>query len=426
MLINRKPALKAAAVLALLLAVFFPAKYINSVYGYLPGLGMLSLLLLSLLYFLIIRRSLRFETEAIDVVCQRGETVNAALKIRNRSVLACPKTQAFLSVSDFFGGEDAVSPMTFAMYGKSETEFPFRMKMDHIGVYTCGIKLLKIYDPLGVFSIAVRGGGTFPITVIPKTFPAEEIRLEERQLTESRNISKSAVSDGFDYTGVREYALGDPMKRIHWKLSAHSSAYMTRITESSRKNDLTVVIDFVPAALDREVLPDIYDCLAETALSLIEQASSKDVEYSLLFIGRDRELNRMIPKGDQDYRDLVQLMPEFYTGTDPDPADGMDSGFPDGAGILSRESRLSNKGSNIFLCTSRITGRLIQELITVKQQQRNPELYYIVPPGLKAGEALNAGGPEDKRASLEVLDDRGIRYHIITAEAVRQQGGVAL
>ncbi len=153
-------------------------------------------------------------------------------------------------------------------------------------------------------------------------------------------------------------------------------------------------------------MPDIYDCLVETALSLAEQALSKDVEYSLLFIGRDREIERAIPKGEQDYRELVPRLPGFYT--EPEP------GLPDGAEILNMESRLGNKGSNIFLCTSRITEDLIQELIAVKQQQRNPELYYIAPPG------FCDGGAGTEMASLEFLEDSGVRYHIVTAGDERE------
>ncbi len=407
MTINGNTALKTAVVIILLLAAFLPAKYVDDLYGYLPGLVILSLLFLSLLYFLIVRRGLWFETEALETVCRRGETADAVLKIENRSVLTCPKARAFLSVADFFGGEDSVSPMTFVMNGKSETEFPFRMKMDHIGVYTFGIKMLQVYEPLGIFSITIREKKTFRITVLPRLYPADELRLEEKLPTESRNLSKNAVNDGFDYTGVREYALGDPMKRIHWKLSAHSSAYMTRVTESSRKNDLTVVLDLVPAPLNREVLPYVYDSLVETALSLIEQAKSKDIEYSLLFIGRNREIVRVMPKGEQDYESLIQMLPAFYTG--PDPV------LPDGAEILDKESHLGNRGTNIILCTSRVTERLLQELIAVKRQQRHPELYFVIPPGFFTAEA------ENQAAALEVFDESGIRYHLVIADETLQQ-----
>ncbi len=167
--------------------------------------------------------------------------------------------------------------------------------------------------------------------MLPRLYPADELRLEEKLPTESRNLSKNAVNDGFDYTGVREYALGDPMKRIHWKLSAHSSAYMTRVTESSRKNDLTVVLDLVPAPLNREVLPYVYDSLVETALSLIEQAKSKDIEYSCF--------SSVVTGNRQGHAERRAGLRE----SDPDAArilHGPGSVLPDGAEILDKESHL--------------------------------------------------------------------------------------
>lgn len=403
----RNTVIKSGIILVLLMAAFFPAKYINSIYGYLPGLGLLSFLLVSVLSLLMIQKHIRFETEALDTVCLRGETVNTALKIINGSALTTPKVCVCLSISDANGRENFTCPITFGMYGKSETEFPLNFKMDHIGVYSAGVKTLQIYDPLGIFSITVKGDRKFQVTVLPKTFMMEEIRFDEKQLTESQNLQKSAVSDGFDYTGVREYALGDSMKRIHWKLSAHSSEYMTKVTESSRKSDLTVVVDFMALPFEGETLLNIYDSLVETALSLIEQASGKDVEYSLLFMGRDREINRVIPKGKQDYQDLVHLLPDIFTNLDTDRLDGSE--------ILERERHLSNRSANLILVTARVTDRLVQELIAIKQQRRNPELYHIA----SADSDRIITGVLD--ASLAVLDDYDIRYHMIAAEIIVQQ-----
>ena len=418
LLIQRRNTLvKTAVVIALILAAFFPAKYTNSIYGYLPGLGFLALFLLSAFHLMIVGRAVRFEVEALDSVCQRGESVNAAIKIVNKSVLPCPKVHTCLSITDIFAEEGEVFSKSFILNGKSEIEFPLTAKMRHIGVYTVGVKTLRVYDLLGLFSLTLKGGKTFQITVLPKTCVTEEIRLDERQLTESQNVQKTAACDGFDYTGVREYALGDSMKRIHWKLSAHSSTYMTKITESSKRSDLTVIIDFVALPFNHEVLANLYDCLIETALSIIEQASSKDIEYSLLFIGRDHELIRTAPKRERDYPDLVGLLPKIDSNPDSDILDGAD--------ILEKEKHLSNKSSNIILCTSRITRQLMQELISVRQQQRNPELYTIIPADRNtAGRKVPLGNGDerdDPEESLGILDDYGIRYHLIPAETEGNQ-----
>jgi uncharacterized protein (DUF58 family) len=406
----RKNLIKAVGFAALTAAAFFPAKYINSIYGYLPGLAMLILLLLSWLQLFMVGRRLRFETEALDAQCQRTETVDAAVKIVNESFLTCPMIRAELFVSGFFDGEDAVFPRTFALTGKSKAKFPLQAVMEHIGVYTVGVRDLKIYDFMGLFSITAKGGKAFQVTVLPNTIRTDEVLLDERRLTESQNIQKTSVSDGFDYTGVREYALGDSMKRIHWKLSAHSSSYMTRITESSKRSDLVVIMDFVADRKDRANLPGLYDCIVETALSLMEQAAAKDIESSLLFVGRDRELVRVSPKGEQDYAGLVKRLPAVI----PDTA----SDLLDGAGILEQERQLSNRSANLILCTTRITDRLIQELISVRQQQRNPELYCMI---LYQGESGESDIFPSIPEALGVLEEYGIGCHLILPEAPARQ-----
>jgi Uncharacterized conserved protein (some members contain a von Willebrand factor type A (vWA) domain) len=390
--------LKGLAVLLFLSVLFLPARYVGGIYGYLPGLTVLMLLILSLIHLLIVKRSLSFETEGSDSVCQRGETVRVVLKIRNRSVFTSPKAKACLAISGSFGGELPASWRTFPLPGKSETEIPLDLSVRHLGVYTFGIGQLQVYDLTGLFSVALRQERMFQVTALPNIYPMEEIRLEDRLVTENRNISKSAVSDGFDHTGVREYALGDPMKRIHWKLSAHSSVYMTRVAESSRKNDLTIVIDFVTTK-EQKKQDSIYDRLVETALSLAEQARKRDAECVLLFAGCDGEINRVIHKGEQDYENLVRVMPLF--GTEPS------SELPDGQEILIRESHFGNRSSNILICTSRITDDLIQQLISIKRQQRNPGLYCIV---------QNQRDRDSLSAQMEVLENSGIGWHFIADE----------
>lgn len=395
--------IKIIAWLIMLLVSLFPVQYINSVYGYLPFLGLLSLLLLSVLSLLIIRASIHFEAKDSDVVCQRGEKVNVILKIVNESFLICPKARVCLYVSDFFGGDDSIFPKTFTMPARGESEFSFEIKMNHIGMYNAGVKNLQIYDILGIFSITMPGRGGVAITVVPRILFADEIEFKDEMLSESHNLQQSTVSDGFDYTGVREYALGDSIKRIHWKLSAHFKDYMTKITEISHKDDLAVVIDLQTTNIPRGLLPGIYDCLVESGLSLIKQAMSRDVEYSLLFVGQNGEIARAVPKGSQDYENLVRRLPVIYDGSDID--------IPDGADILKNESQLGNRSANIILCTSQITDHLVQELINIKRNQRNPMLYYI------EKSAVNRLESEPLKGQLKMLEAYNILYHIVTAEA---------
>jgi hypothetical protein len=128
------------------------------------------------------------------------------------------------------------------------------------------------------------------------------------------------------------------------------------------------------------------------------------VEYSLLFSGHNCEITRVIPKGIADYENLVHVLPRLSD----DPGQDMLDAF----GILEKEKQVSNRSSNIIICSSRITEELIQELIAVKQQQRNPMLFYVVPSDLNSREL------EDVTAPLRNLDQSSVLYRVVAAEAV--------
>ncbi len=441
--------LKSAGSAVLLGLSAIPAYFAGGLYGYLPCLSLLALYILSALYLLVLKNSVCFEAEAADTVCGRGDLVRTVIRINNNSRLPCMKLRTELYVDGFLPEEDTVISETISLGAKRSTEFVIASEMKHIGVYGAGIRNLRVYDLTGVFFINIRGGRNFRITVLPKVSGSQRIWLDQQHLTESQNVQKTAVSDGFDYTGVREYALGDSMKRVHWKLSAHSSAYMTKITESSRRSDLAVMIDLAatidPASItglaasigsaamsrERKSLPDIYDCLIETALSLIEQAEARDVECSLLFVGRDKELVRVCPKGEKDYPELIRMLPFLFCEKNTKAMDG--------AGILTQEKHLGNRSNNLILCTSQVTESLAWELIQAKKQQRNPELYYILPPK-PAGETGHNKNTEDmhnessvkhketpmnhnnpvyhkSRSIFERLDEQGIRYQFISSQS---------
>lgn len=385
------------------MAAIFPTRYINNIFGYLPLLFVTVSILLSFISFLIIKRGVRFTSDMGDAICYRGEKIGVSLSIENRSFLMCPKAVATVYISDIFGDVDTESKTVFTMDSKNKSSFSFDITMDHIGVYTAGIEDLVIYDFLGLFYSKVNGENNFNVTVLPNVYEFGQKSLKDQLLTESMNTDSAKESDGWDYTGVREYALGDSMKRIHWKLSAHSNVYMTKITETSQKCDAAVILDFVSEKYDNEALAYINDTLVEAALSCIEDISKKQMDYSLVFQNINGEIDATIPKGEDDYLMLVSSFPVIGPLKSSDTMDAAD--------IIMAESRMASRSTNIIVFTSRITEELINQLISVKKQRRNPILYYVLPKG------LNSKEQEKKLKELSSLDSNGVLYsHIVAGD----------
>ncbi len=392
-----------AVVAAVVLA---PAVFLNTVYGYLPALLLVLLFLFSAVSLFVVTRNLSVETDCADVRCERGESADIGLKLVNRSILSCPRATAYLYISDLFGKNDATRTVGFTIGGKATVDFSFRMEMTHIGCYSIGLDHVEVWDLLGLFHRSVPVSGRFTATVTPRRRAMDSLLLAEDAAVESSMETKISVIGGTDYTGVRAYALGDPMKQIHWKLSAHTREYVTKLQESNFQQEFSVLLNFAAVKnSDREQLMDLNDCLIETALSLVSEVTQQDASCSLLYVDKANAITKVMPSGQDDDGELIRS----FAGITPEP--GAD--FPDSYQLLQQEAQASSRSSNVLLVTSRITTDLVHELIRTKQQRRSPELWFIVPAEWSERELETACRP------LKQLDDADIPYFTVST-AVNQ------
>ncbi len=399
----RNNIIRAVAVVAVLALLLFPARYSNKIYAYFPFFAVLLLVLLSVFATLRIRRGIRFDSDYSDTECERGRSVPISLKIFNDSRFICPRAIAYLYISDLYGGTDTVTPSVFTMAAGGMSDFSFDIRMDHIGEYRAGIRSMELYDFLGLFRFPLGIQEDLVVTVMPRDVEEIPFELHDQSVSESMDQRNSSVSDGFDYSGVREYAIGDPIKRIHWKLSAHSTNYMTRLTETSTRNDVAMVIDSAAPAFDRETLACLFDKLVEGALSYLRYAVNMEEDYSLYFSGKDGTVHRMIPKSRADERDMVRRMAVIA------PVTGAES--LDGAELLRREAMISGGSSNVILFSAYLTEDLINELITIRQQGRNAHIVYVIPHDFDSRQREDAVRP------LNALGEYDIGCSIMEADA---------
>lgn len=396
-----KTVLSVLGVLIILALLALPAVYTNTLFGYLPICVGVCLLLISGVYLLIMKRNITLAVSETDAQTTRGQQVKVQMKVSNKSVFVCPRAKAEIYISDYFGNDDSTTETYFTLDSKSTTDFSFDITMEHVGVYTAGIRSMRVYDLLGVFSITLPFDNGFSVIVLPQIHD-QEMSLSSDLITDSPDASSFSENDGFDYTGVREYVVGDSMKRIHWKLSAHSFGYMTKVNEVGKKSDLSVVLDTVSEKYDSETLLSINDSLMETALSGIAQAQRMDIEHSLMYIDKENQLVSMVPRSEYDYIDLVRNISTITSNPD--------EGHSDAECIVLETMQLQNRSANLLICTSKVTEGLLQALISVKAQQRNPILYYVMKPD------ANEKDRREAATHIRMLDEFGIYYEVVSAK----------
>ena len=394
--------------LVCLAAALIPAIAVNKIYGYLLALLMIAFVGISIAVMFILRRNIKVETSGGYIVRRRGEEADVDLKLVNTSFLSCPGADANVYISDIFGQVNASRTSRFVLTGGDSVSFGFDADMSHIGIYSVGIDRIKVYDLTGVFHTTIPVNGKYSACIMPKRRRMEELNIAEDITAQSSNNTRVIIAGGTDYSGVREYALGDPMKQIHWKLSAHAAEYMTKLQENNRQQEYTVVLDFASIKYnDREVLMDVNDTLIETALSLITDISASDNGYRLLYCDRNRNVRHVIPKGLENDMEMISN----FIPIEDEP----DRTFPDAAEILQMEAKEQNRSTNVIVVTSRPMPDLIQELVNVNNQRRSPELFVVVPAHWNSRER------EEHMENARVLNEYGIPYYVIATDVNRSQ-----
>jgi len=80
--------------------------------------------------------------------------------------------------------------------------------------------------------------------VLPRVFPLGTLSFVEPIATNARAVHEAPRrGQGPDYLSVREYRAGDPMRHVHWALTARHGRLMVREFEEERTRRLVVVVD---------------------------------------------------------------------------------------------------------------------------------------------------------------------------------------
>jgi uncharacterized protein (DUF58 family) len=102
---------------------------------------------------------------------------------------------------------------------------------------------VDLMDPFGL--VAVRRAVSSPVEVLvmpePRSAPPPSVR---RRLPFGAPAATSRMFEARErFAGVRPYEAGDPLNRIHWKLSGHAGGVQTKLYEPTRSADVVFALD---------------------------------------------------------------------------------------------------------------------------------------------------------------------------------------
>lgn len=397
----KRRALACIVVLALCLFLAFAVGDSNfkaTPVGWVPFLSVLVAVILAFAYVQVLKRGLEAQDLSQVFDCRRGDASKLKVRLKNKTPLFYTRMQLCFYISDLFGNVASEISTTLSLAPFEDYECDFTARFDHVGTYSAGLSRIVVTDFLGLFSAQIDYPNRRAIQVTPRVVDLGTLELANDSELETTRPSKTVFSDSVDYAYVRDYVPGDPLKTIHWKLSARSENYLTRLFEESRSPGVAVVLDFYTKETRADKMMFMFDALVETAVSVCRCSQEMGLDTEMHFTDKAGE-QQMLTSWDEDaLGEIVSQLPQIS-------ADTRDAG----AGLKLLNQQLNNQygQNNLVAVTANLDAQIVSTMISAKMRQRTPLLFAIVPKDLEGREL------DDWCATLRPLDEAGIVYRIV-------------
>ena len=174
---------------------------------------------LSLIMSIVASRTMKFESSCPAFV-RLGDAAN--IKVTTDGIASY---FSFCKVK--MTSEDRMAGSTkkhvFAIHDRGVSEIP--VNTEHCGSYAYRLTWLSVYDLFGLFCVKTNLNKTHEILVKP--VPVMPSVMPDMYGFKAKNLRKSK-QPGAEIYDIREYQIGDPLRSIHWKMSAKKDALLVK------------------------------------------------------------------------------------------------------------------------------------------------------------------------------------------------------
>ncbi|MGK5741565.1 DUF58 domain-containing protein [Micromonospora sp. URMC 103] len=209
----------------------------------------------------------------------RGEAASMTLTVRNTGRLRA----ASLLAEDRCGHEAVPVPLLRLRPGRDTTvqyDVPTRRR----GVVRVGPLRVTRRDPLGLVALSRPYGGTVPVWVHPRIHALTAVPTGAGRSLDGRVDAVPHGSITFD--SLREYVVGDELRRVHWRTSARVGELMVRENVDTSLPRIVVLLDNRAAAHPerRGGVAASFEAGCEAAASVVTAAFRADLPVVLLLV----------------------------------------------------------------------------------------------------------------------------------------------
>jgi uncharacterized protein (DUF58 family) len=213
------------------------------------GVAVLALPLLAAAWLVVARVRLHVERAFTTSVVEAGTPTTVTVAVANAGPLPTPRSWAVDLVP---GAEGATPPAELpsmrglARGSRRSSAWPvlrYDLTPERRGIHEVGPLAVEEHDPFRLMGLRHVAGAASRLVVTPRLADlAAEPGGRVSSEGESERVQRRA-DGGEDDLGTREYRVGDPLRRVHWRATARHGELMVRQEEQRSSPRSLVLLD---------------------------------------------------------------------------------------------------------------------------------------------------------------------------------------
>jgi hypothetical protein len=196
---------------------------------------------------------------------EAGTTGRADLTLMNLGKRSTP----VLSAVDSFDSGRRVARFLVPPLAPGETaDAAYRLPTNRRGIYTVGPLTLSVHDSFGVVQCGMTLAGEDRFVVYPAVEDVLPMPGAASREARMGSMQASRVPVGLDFFGLREYEVGDDLRRVHWRSTARTGELMLRQDEMPWEARSTILLDTRPSTHHGESFERAVEIAASLATAM--------------------------------------------------------------------------------------------------------------------------------------------------------------
>ncbi|MCM1335606.1 MAG: DUF58 domain-containing protein [Bacteroides sp.] len=227
-------------------------------------------LLLPVATFLLLvceRLALKLEVSPARVFSQKLQQFAVTVTVRNRFLIPVSPMRLTGVFPDGDGNLVADKTMIVSVMPFRKSEFIFNGCLKYRGEYRLGLSEAVIYDLLGIFHFRIRLTPGVRAVIAPRRLTVDQ---SNALCSDDHDSARTQMSffENNSFSAVREYVEGEPLRHVHWKLSAKQDKLMIKQMEQNLGTNALVITDTASRLADEGDRVRAVDAAIEVSLAV--------------------------------------------------------------------------------------------------------------------------------------------------------------